>query len=948
MDTRHTSKTILFAGAIALATGTPSPRVLAQAQPPESVGGREPSQAQPLEQVVVTGSLLRRSQYAEKSPLQILTREDLATSAPDTFNDIAKNLTVSGGAEFQNETGNLIGMSQLNLRGLGLGSSLVLINGRRGGISTVADGGGNQFFDINQLPLAMVERIDVLTDGASATYGSQAVAGVANIITRKGFEGLELSAKYADSVNESRIVNLAVGGKTDKTTLDLYASYQDHTRVDRTDLDWLLQRLHHTGDLNESVLLSNTGAPGAYQRALFDPATGTYYTARGTNTIPDPNCAAAGGVPSPTRCRFDFSDQTSIIPEEKRFQVFAEGSYHASGQLDLYFESSFSRNRINRTLTPSLFEQGLVSPRNVPGAVSPSNILIPASHPFNFFVQDPVNPNRIVYIDPANWNNAIHQAVDVSAIARPLGSQFNDIDREIGIDYWRGVAGVDFDFTERWNANLSYMYASSKRTDDRAYEFVKQNVNDLLLSGAWNPFGTSVANPTLISPKDGTSVAANSDEVLSSLWRTARDEGETTQTVFDFVVSGEAFNWFGAPLGLAVGAQYREENLTSFIDALTASGQGSLQSTVTNAPVRGTDKVTSYFAESVMPFGRAVEVQMAVRHESFEDAGFDTTDPKIAARWQAADWLAFRGSFGTSFQAPSVRQKSTSLESAFIQDSARINSVTGALECVPRNVTNTNVANNTVVRVVGSEDLKPQQAENYTFGLILQPASGVDVSLDYWRFDYEDLITPDEGAQAIVTNDCADGIPNDPRISRDAGGQLRTVSSLFINAGSVLTQGIDLAANYELPWRRLGQFGFNLSATWLHNFDIQLDEDSPQIDGRGNRNFTNPFRSTPVWRANTSLNWHSGAHDANLTVRYIDSYHNDQGDTEVAAWTTLDAQYSLTLADFFAAKTTLTIGANNVLDRDPPSLGDRIRPGYDDVVHDVRGRIGYAQIEVAF
>ncbi|WP_198683554.1 TonB-dependent receptor domain-containing protein [Peristeroidobacter agariperforans] len=897
---------------------------------------------------MVTGSLLRRSQYAEKSPLQILTREDFATSAPDTFQDIAKNLTVAGGAEFQNETGNLIGMSQLNLRGLGLGSSLVLINGRRGGISTIADGGGNQFFDINQLPLAMIERIDVLTDGASATYGSQAVAGVANIITRKGFEGLEVSAKYADSVNESQIVNLAVGSKTDKGTLDLYASYQDHTRVDRTDLDWLLQRLHHTGDLSQSVLLSNTGAPGAYQRALFDPATGTYYTAPGTNTIADPNCAAAGGVPSPTRCRFDFSDQTSIIPEEKRFQVFTEGSYNASEQLELYFESSFSRNRINRTLTPSLFEQGLVSPRTVPGAVSPSNILIPASHPFNFFVQDPANPNRIVYIDPAQWDNSIHRAVDVSAIARPLGSQFKDIDREIGIDYWRGVGGVDFDLTERWNTNFSYMYASSKRTDDRAYEFVKQNVNELLLSGQWNPFGTSVSNPSLISPKDGTSVAANSDEVLRSLWRTARDEAETTQTVFDLVVRGEAFEWFGSHIGLAVGAQYREESLTSFIDALTASGQGSLQSTVTTAPVRGTDKVTSYFAESVMPFGRAVELQMALRHESFDDAGFDTTDPKIAARWQAADWLALRASFGTSFQAPSVRQKSTSLESAFIQDSARINATTGTLECVPRNISNPNVANNTVVRVVGSDDLKPQEAESYTFGLILQPAGGLDVSLDYWRFDYKDLITPDEGAQAIVTNDCADGVPDDPRITRDAGGQLRTVNSLFINAGSVLTQGVDLAASYELPWRRLGEFALGVNATWLHRFDIQLDENSPKIDGRGNRNFTNPFRSTPVWRANTSLSWHSGAHDANLTVRYIDSYRNDQGNTEVADWTTLDAQYAFTLSNLLASKTTLTIGANNLLDEDPPSLGDRIRPGYDDVVHDVRGRIAYAQIEVSF
>lgn len=923
---RGANRAVSLAGTLGLSVAT---TVHAQEQAAEATN------APPVETVVVTGSLLQRSQYAEKSPVQILSREDLESFSPDTFNDIAKNLPISGGAEFQNETGNLIGMSQLNIRGLGLGSSLVLINGRRGGISTVADGGGNQFFDINQLPLAMVERIDVLTDGASATYGSQAVAGVANIITRKGFEGLELSAKYSDAVNESEVVNLAMGTKSDRSVFNLYATYRHNTRVDRTDLDWLLKRLHHTGDLTDSVLTSATGAPGSYQRALFDPATGTYAPPRagtGANTVADPNCNGAGGVLVGTRCRFDFSDQTSIVPEERRFQVFAEGGYEASERVELFYEASFSRNRINRTITPSLFEQGLAA----------GNILIPASHPFNFFVADAANPNRLVYIDPANWNPAIHQAVDVSAIARPLGSYFKDQDREIDIDYWRGVGGFKVDLTERWNANFSYMHASSKRTDDRPYEFVKQNVNQAALDGSWNPFGTALTHPTLVSPKDGVSVAANSDELLRSLWRTARDEAETTQTVYDLVVGGEAFDLFGNPVGLAVGAQYREESLSSFIDALTSSGSGALQSTITAEPVRGSDEVTSYFAEAVMPFGKDVELQLALRHESFS-GGIDTTDPKIAARWQAADWVAVRGSFGTSFQAPSVRQKSTSTETAFIQDPASINPTTGALECVDRGV-----ANNTVVRVVGSEDLQPQEAESYSLGLIFQPIGGMDVSFDYWRFDYTDLITPDEGPQAIVENDCADGVPNDPRVFRDAGGQLRTVNSFFINAGSVLTDGIDMTASYELPWRRFGEFSVGMNATWIREFEVQLDENSPSFDARGNRNFTNPFRSTPVWRANTSLDWNSGSHNVNLTLRYIDSYDNDQGNTTIASWTTLDAQYALTLPAFFAKETTLTIGANNLFDRDPPSLGDRVRPGYDDVVHDVRGRIAYAQVQVSF
>lgn len=685
--------------------------------------------------------------------------------------------------------------------------------------------------------------------------------------------------------------------------------------------------------MTESVLTLTTGAPGSYQRAILDPATGRYVAAPGTNTVPDPNCNAAGGVLVATRCRFDFSNQTSIVPEERRFQLFTEGSYYASERVELFFEGSFSRNRINRSASPSLFEQGLAQ----------NAILIPASHPFNFFIQDPTNRNRIVYVDPANWNNAVHQAVNVRALSRPLGSSFNDIDLEIDIDYWRGVGGFDVDLVADWNATFSYMYASSKRTVDRPYEFVKEIVNTAALNGTWNPFGTAISNPTLISPKDGVSVAANSPEVLSSLWRTGRDEAETTQTVYDLIVSGTAFELPGGPIGLAVGAQHRTENLSSFVDPLAASGQGALGTTITTSPIRGTDEVTSYFAEAALPLTNSVEIQLAVRHERF-DAGIETTDPKIAARWDATDWLALRGSFGTSFQAPSVRQKSTSNETAFIQDPVFVDPGTGSLRCGRPSTT----ANNTTVFLQGSEDLKPQEAESYAFGVILRPLPELNVSVDYWRFDYTDLITPDEGAQAIVLNDCADGVANDPRITRDAGGQLRTVTSFFINAGSVVTDGLDLAADYALPSNPLGDFSLGVNATWINKFDIQLDDSSPVIDGRGNRNFTNPFRSTPVWRANTSLNWSRGDYGANLTVRYIDSYFNDQSNTTVDDWITVDAQYSLKLPELLAQETRLIIGANNLFDKVPPTLGDKVRPGYDDVTHDVRGRITYVELKLSF
>ena len=903
------------------------------------------------EEVVVTGSLIRSTGFNENSPVQLVDREEFTGFAADTVVDIAKNLTVSGGSEFQNETGSLIGTSQFNIRGLGLGSSLTLINGRRGGISAVADGGGNQFFDINQLPLAMIERIDILTDGASATYGSQAVAGVANIITRKGFEGFEVSGKYQSASNSSTTINLAAGGKTDAAEIGLYVTYRANTRNDRTDFDWLRERLDHTGDLSNSRLISSTGSPGSYQLATPD-GNGGFTTSSGS-TVPDPDCLAAGGVlrnADDSRCRHDFADQVSVIPENSVFQMFSEGSFNVSDNVELFMEGSFSRSRVLRSKGPDLFDNGLAQG---------GNVLIPGDHPFNFFIEDPNDSGELFYVGPDAWDNAIHTGAPLRGILRPLGVDFNgsQFRRDIDIDYWRGVVGADIAIGENWNLNTSFMYAASRRTDEQELaEWVADTINDFgasaidqfgLTGGVWNPFGTSISNPDLISPKDGVSTAGNSDELIRALWRTSRAEAESTQTVVDVVLSGTWGELAGGEMGFAFGFQNRRESLLDLQDPLSTSGSGGRNGNFDIAPtIAGEQAVDSVFAEAQLPISDNFELQLAIRHESFE-TGLSTTDPKIAGRWQINDSVAVRGSFGSSFQAPSVRQQSTSTQSAFVDDPASISPITGQLECVNRDI-----STNVTVRNEGNPDLSPQTADSIALGLVFQPLESMDVSVDYWQFDYTNLITPDEGAQAIIENDCLDdGIANDPRIIRDPGGVVREVTSEFINAGSVETNGLDFAVDYDIDLGDVGELRLGLKATFVNEFEVQLSEDDAPFDAVGSRNFLNPFRPTPEWRGNLTAGWNQGNHSANLILRYIDSYVNDQDsdDFVVDSWTTVDAQYTFLMEGLFGdGETTISIGANNLLDEDPPSLGDRNRPGYETTIHDVRGRQAYIRFTQAF
>ena len=264
------------------------------------------------------------------------------------------------------------------------------------------------------------------------------------------------------------------------------------------------------------------------------------------------------------------------------------------------------------------------------------------------------------------------------------------------------------------------------------------------------------------------------------------------------------------------------------------------------------------------------------------------------------------------------------------------------LECVDRGVTNIVVVTNQ-----GDENLRPQSADSFTVGFVAE-LSRMDVSLDYWRFDYEDLITSDEGAQAILANDCADGVPNDSRVSRRPDGTVRGITSEFINTGSVKTDGADLFFSYKLD--ESGWFDamrFSLGATYIKKFEVKTDSNSASFDGAGSRNFSNQFRSMPKWRGNLGVTWERGNHMVSAQLRYIDSYENDQPnpETTIDSWTTLDGQYSVRLFD---DRSQLSLGVKNLLDEEPPTLGDQVRPGYDNVIHNVLGRTVYVTLSQSF
>ncbi|MGY8985760.1 MAG: TonB-dependent receptor plug domain-containing protein [Sphingomonadales bacterium] len=931
---------------------------------------QEAGNDQEIEEVVVTGSHIRRSGFSGRAPISVVDSAAIAEIGAAQPVDVLKSLTSNSGSQMYGETNSMRGAAQFNIRGLGLGSSLTLLNGRRAGIAPMSDASGSEFLDINQFPLLMIERIEVLTDGASATYGSQAVAGVANIITRKGFEGFELSADYRTSSNRAGSLNMAVGHSFDKGHFNMYASHYQQGRNNRTAYDWLRKRIHGDGDLKQSRLISSTGSPGTYYLATPD-ANGV---AKRTGTaFPDPDCEAALGIlrtPTDSRCRYDFADQVSVISAEDRTQVFMEMDWEFNEDVRWYTESHFSRNVVRRSGGGSTFNTG---------TSAGGSTIIPGSHPFNFFIQgsdaDGNATETLEYVGPQNWNKDTMTAVDIICVCRPIGTEANGlVNRETYMDefntdldvysnrmYIRVMNGLEVSLPNDWMGDLSYSYSSAAMETQSNFNYRSDILVDMIANGDWNPFGTAKSNPNLVSPKDGVSVAKRTADQLKLFNGVSVSRSMASEHVIDAIANGDVAEMAdGGIIGGAVGFQYRRVELNNMPNPLSSAGEANESSK--SYLVQGKYEVWALFAESVIPFADWGELQLAVRREDYGGNIGATTDPKISFEVRPDDVWGFRGSWGTSFQAPTVRQTATASTSGFVDDPGSPGVGPNNAVCIDEGYTN-----NVVINVMGSAGLKPQSAKNYNLGVTANEG-GFRFSADYWNFNYTNLIAQSEGAQAIINNDCLDdGIINDPRVIRDGSGQLRQVNTEFVNIGNVKTDGIDVAMQYTHPVGESGELVWNAKATYVNKFNVTKAIGSTPFDGVGSRNFTNNFSTLPRFKANASVTWRNANQSANLTARHISGYKNDQGrDGQVKSFKTLDFQYSVVLDGIGSGDTSVSFGVNNIFDIDPPGLrkndanGNLIqqegnqtswqdRPGYDPKGGvDIRGRIMYMSLKQAF
>ncbi len=894
-----------------------------------------------LDRVVVTGSFIKRDitdQFDSANPIDNLGQDAFTDAGILTNAELARTLTYNTGSENQADAltqGNNVGTANVNLRGLGVGSTLVLLNGKRQTVSGAVTNRGDTFTDLSTLvPQIMINNIEVVKDGAAALYGSDAVAGVVNFKTRNDFEGVELRANYQQTTRDDdhSTTNLQgiFGTQGEQGGIVFGFSYFDVEELRLTDRPELPNAtISSFGNPGSFLLLAPsttvpTAIPGEFNA---DPVCGTALNPEGV-VVPNQRNTA---TPAGSLCLFDFGPNYSLVPEEERFQGYVVANRNLTADDVLTFEFGYTAADYLGGYSTSF--PNLSLPR------------IDASHPGNPFNAPVLWRGRVI------GNNGLTPGDN-----RALGF-FNN-------DTYRATISLDGQvFDSNWDYGLAYAFSRDNR--DAAVPDQVGTRLALALNGLGGPDcdpvnGTPGVGGCQYYNPFGTSLTTNPNDpaLLDYLTSTDPERIRTDLTTIDAFVTGDILEMPAGPLSAAFGYQFRREIRDT--DSPDAADAEDLIFLIGDPDSRGKRTVDAFFGELAVPIVDndalgIIDAQLALRYEDYS-SGQSSTDPKVAVRWAPRENLSIRGSWSSAFRAPTLFQITNSNTAL----NATLDPLTGSLVFLGETAR-------------PNANLDPEEADTINLGISWEPIENLVFDIDYYNVEYTNLISTQVGQQlliaeaaalagagcdvaALVANDPTCTALRNPNIIRDPA----TATALRIftereNAPSAKTDGIDITATYQFDTDNWGTFGVRSANTIVNSFEIE-QPDGTVLEGAGARNANTPFANPiPEFRSNTSFNWQKDRHSANVVVRYISSYDENSatGDVigEVDSWTTVDAQYNLFLDDVFGYGngTKLTVGINNLFDEDPPFVtGQSNELGYDTKIHDPRGSLVYFGISQSF
>ena len=889
-----------------------------------------------LDRVEVTGSSIKRIDGESALPIQVLKREDIERSGATNTEELVKQLSslTSGGSA--NTVANSSGygggsIATVSLRGLGGGRTLVLVNGRRVSVyggGAVGDAGSS--VDINSIPLAAIERVEVLKDGASAIYGSDAIAGVVNFILRRDFVGLEASATYGKpATGPGNDRKASIFGGVGNYVQDGYnvffgASFQKTDPILGSDRDYARRiSVEHSNDVLSSITF---------------PANVKVYKTGAFKAPTLPNCGPISQVSPYTtgRCSFDNSPFISIQPDSEKLSLMLNGRKALGSDLQAYFEAGFSRTKTSSTTQPVPLTGNSVSVASNPYAPAFKNYvaqypgLAPYASTFAYggFLLPPSSPYYPTAFAAANGMAGLPLYMNYRDAANGARNTRDTADSTRLLTGFKGTYGA-------WDWDAGFLYSESKVSDDLLTGYAQYSkVLPILNSGVINPFGDT---------SDASALAA----MVAGEFRGTAYSSKTSSTSLDFKGSRDLWAMAGGNVALAVGGGFRQEKFN--YDPSVAIQTGDVAGLGGNSFVLGAARnVASLYSEISLPLARKLDADFALRYDNYQGVG-STWNPKASIRWQPSASLLFRSSIGTGFRAPSLtdlyQPQSVGITGNGTRDPVRCpNIATGApSDC---NYQFTTVSG-------GNPDLKPEKSQSATIGLVWEPAKNLSIGVDLFSVNLKDAINPGGLSSNYFLANAARATQYSAFIQRGAPdgnasgvGPITSIQQTAANLFETRLTGVDLDIKYLWKLDSGQKLNVSFSGTYLDKYDQQGPDGTftSSLDTALNAAGGVILR----WKHNASVSWESGAWGVTLAENYQKAYTDIVGNREpagtlprmVEAYETFDAQVSY--AGIKSVK--LLLGVKNLTDKNPPytNVTSNFLGGYDVSYADPRGRFVYA------
>ena len=1007
----------LWVAQMAAAQGTPPPAGQPAGTPTEqpaadAAQAAEPGEPAPStgkrrtgeEEIVVTGSRIRRKDLTTPAPITVINKEQVQASGKVSIGDFLQMLPEQGNATNTAVNNGGTGATRVSLRGLGVARTLVLLNGRRFVPGGFGNNGADAAVDLNAIPTAAIERVEVLKDGASAVYGSDAIGGVINLITRKKLNGAEISGYAGTSTHgdgQTYDINFTGGTSGERGSVLFSGGFYTQKTVWGGDRGFARIPLSY----DAVGALTTSGKPGSYSQGSTTVPAGTIVlpTAQVGKPLPNPNndpriafynqlvtqnpgtttfirdpsasnsiCLAGSTtdcwrpfksalLPEDGGDGYNFMPDNYLVTPQQRISLYSIGDIRLGEVARAYFEGSY----VNRQSAINLAAEPYLS--------DTENMTISKDNFYNPFGRDfTTGPGT-----PAATAGAVRKRL------LEFGTRYTKSD----IDTFRVVAGLDGSLPEAagplrgwvWDVSLNYGRTTST--------VVKQgNINKVTMQQALGPSdrdghcldatGSIIAGCVPLNLFGGPN--SITPDQITALQYTGTLRGTNQLTAAQLNVSGELFKLFTErPVGLALGYEYRIVSGENIPDPITVAGQ----TTGNKADItRGHYYVNEGYGElsipvvGGLPFIEDLEATAAIRVFDYNTFGSDFTY-KFGGRWRIVRDFTFRGTYSTGFRAPSVAELYQGNSDAFpnVQDPCRGQGVAGG---GPPPATCGDAANNGDAqtqlrsRVGGNPNLKPETAKIFTAGFVIEPRfiRNFTVTADYFNVTIDQTLAP-IGASTIL-NACYFGDPASASrycdlIQRDpTTHKIVNIINLTTNAGKDETDGVDLAVRYDLP-SAYGRWGFLFDGTWLHQYNRTL-ADGTVVRARGRFDLATTGGVYPAFKFNAGVRWGLEGFGAGVNTRFVGSfrecgtssgnfagsglcYVNDTYQRHVDAYNTWDVFLSYAFNSTFG-KTTVGGGINNIFNKDPAVIYNGFTAATDPTQYadGFMGRFFYARVGHAF